>query len=1276
MASSNTQPASAYNVGHLLPKLEDEDPDLRYMGLNDLCQMLAAAPNNIFSNDISIPAKTIEALLRCLKDQNGEVQNMAVKCVGPFVNKVNEQIVCVLIEKISLLDSDSVVDSSIPALALRQIVISLPRPGSGVTRTKPVNEAYNAISKAMIPRLTGYTVIPHSGSKNLPKPPPSMLAIDMEKGTDSNAMDVLIEVANCFGTMLRESETTALTKVSLSVIRSERTSQVLKRKAVAAMSHFAVYLSDQLLLQFIEQVVQDLSSNTLTKSHRKLYFSLLGSVARSIPDKFAAFMPTLCPFVLQSLSQEEIDNDHARMEETEERDPEADEIREAALLALESWLATCSEAMRPVTTQSLEIITRFLKYDPNLADDDVDEMEEDEDILEGDDFEEDIGGDDEDDTSWKVRRCAAKLAQVLITTRSNGDLLDDGTLYKVIAPALINRFKDSEETVRLEVLAALSKLIRITGGEPFSLDITSTPLSSGAMAPPPSRKRRRVGSDASMVDVQNTSFQHGQHASDVSPPSSKAFKSLETLSPQLVQGLANLMQNGPLPTKEASIIVLRDLVLALHGKLTGYLQSTLPTIITAVTQSGASTTASVAATNAYRVEALTFLGSTAEVQSLQDLQPYLDKIIPVIISATKDKYTKVSVAALTSLENYIHVLTPPRSSSADTAPYLNQLGNALSYITSSNEADLEVRRLAIHALGVLLGQSALAPGLLSSQDRVTGMQLLLNRLSNETTRLAAARAVDSIASLSKNPSDYPQEWAPAVANILVEQFRKSSRSLRGASVSAMKTLALNPATNSQFTREWISRYLPELEPLIKSSDFHLMGPALLILASFIHLDPQNPGFTEFIPALCTLLVSNLPSTTLQSLISVIRAFGTNQIGKNLMTALLRDVSLKASPEIVGKAIGNLLVAGGDTVGVTIDMFVSELDGDSDDTRKCLALSVLGETSCLLATNSTLTPDFFVGRFKKASDAVGQAAAGALGRAGVGNVSVYVPVILSAISKSKSTKDKTLLLHAVREIVNSECHGELAPFVQDLWNQVMAVSQTDEGKAVGSECIGRLAVIEPTEFFPQLEKLLTDPNSSASLRNLVLSALRVTVTSDSPAAHTPAVGQQLLPLIKAVLSIIPDEKDLEDRRVELTIINAVAHTRLDEVLLPMLMDVIPVVVSETKVRQELIREVQMGPFKHKVDDGLEFRKVINFINLSMRAVLTPYFSRPHTNVSTRSSPTRYFHPLCFQHSLLPSSLGLVRIMRFAFSHFFPCTRLWRSSRLPQRRCFHNSLIHSR
>jgi cullin-associated NEDD8-dissociated protein 1 len=44
------------------------------------------------------------------------------------------------------------------------------------------------------------------------------------------------------------------------------------------------------------------------------------------------------------------------------------------------------------------------------------------------------------------------------------------------------------------------------------------------------------------------------------------------------------------------------------------------------------------------------------------------------------------------------------------------------------------------------------------------------------------------------------------------------------------------------------------------------------------------------------------------------------------------------------------------------------------------------------------------------------------------------------------------------------------------------------------------------------------------------------------------------------------------------------------LLPHLGELLPAVFGDTQIKPELIREVQMGPFKHKVDDGLDLRKV--------------------------------------------------------------------------------------
>jgi len=192
-AASGIPPTpSAHNVSQLLPKLYDADSDFRYMALSDLRNMLNIAPSQFIAHDFTLCAKTIDGLLHTLNDTNGDVQNMAIQCLGPFVNKVPESIICPLFDKISTMQTENVIDNSIPALALRTIVISLPRPVAGIPKSKSIQEAYNAVSKVLIPRLIGYMVFPPSASLGLPAPPKGMLRADIENGTDSNAIDVLM----------------------------------------------------------------------------------------------------------------------------------------------------------------------------------------------------------------------------------------------------------------------------------------------------------------------------------------------------------------------------------------------------------------------------------------------------------------------------------------------------------------------------------------------------------------------------------------------------------------------------------------------------------------------------------------------------------------------------------------------------------------------------------------------------------------------------------------------------------------------------------------------------------------------------------------------------------------------------------------------------------------------------------------------------------------------------------------------------------------------------
>ncbi|KAK3063233.1 hypothetical protein LTR53_018999, partial [Teratosphaeriaceae sp. CCFEE 6253] len=177
------------------------------------------------------------------------------------------------------------------ATAVRAIVTNLPHPAPGAPRGPKVQEAYSAVSKALIPRLTGRVVIPVK--QGLPPPPKGMLDEDMETGNDSNTLDLLSDVAKCFGPMLQEAEVQALEQITMKVLESEKCGTVMKKKAVAALSALAPYFTDGLLAHHVSYSIEQLRRPHLTAQQRKLYLQVYSSLARSIPQKFGPYLKTL-----------------------------------------------------------------------------------------------------------------------------------------------------------------------------------------------------------------------------------------------------------------------------------------------------------------------------------------------------------------------------------------------------------------------------------------------------------------------------------------------------------------------------------------------------------------------------------------------------------------------------------------------------------------------------------------------------------------------------------------------------------------------------------------------------------------------------------------------------------------------------------------------------------------------------------------------------------------------------------------------------------------------
>jgi cullin-associated NEDD8-dissociated protein 1 len=993
-----------------------------------------------------------------------------------------------LIERVSNLKMENSIDPSIPFTALRTIVVNLPRPVPGVPSLENVQRAYEAISRVLVVRLVGYIIIPH-GKKNAPTPPPGLLRPQESKGAESDALDVLIELIRCFGPMLQQPEIQALQTAVMDIMENDQTSSVVRKKAVAATSVLAVHFTDDVLSHTVSLLIENLNDPHLTPARRRLFLTLIGAMARSIPLRYGPYLETLAPFILSALSETEYQDQMEKTAEDMEPDMELDEVREAALITLESCLGTCSNTMSEFTEETIQGALRFLKYDPYFSgdneDDEMDDMDDDgtngyEDDEE-DVFEEEAAFSDDDDVSWKIRRCAAKALYTLISTRASSDLLEDGTLYERIAPKLIARFNEREENVVLEILSTMSLLIRRTGQERTTTRVQSNDLSQGSfMGPPPSRKRRRGGSDVSMFDTQ------ASVATVISPPGSPSAASsgprasLAALTPLIVTSSTKLLDGKSLSTKQAAVTLLKDLVIVQHGGLSDHFAEIIRSISEASisSHSGAisavsSSSSSSATGSTLRIEALQLMATLCETHSSAALRPYLDQMVPNVLDATKDKFYKISSEGLNALEQVIKVLTPPRWITPDDEQkkYISTTYDAVIDQITANDADVEVRHRAIHALGVLLSRTSGpdGPQLLSPSLRSKALEVLQTRLKSEITRLAAVKAIDSVALLAVDKAEFDPKWIQSVSLELGAQLRKSNRALRGSSLAALKDIVINPAGCDNLDVPTVKELITILMQLMDASDLLLLGPTLVILAKLVQANGKSVVSPAISEGICKLVLSPLRGSVLDALLLLTTALGESGTGNVLMTGLLQDVGVRGDPAIVGKVIGTLLVSGGPNIGVKTEDFTRELRSAEDDQRTCLALAVLGEAGLRLESKSPLGPETFSAHFDSKSDRVPLAAAIALGRAGAGNTSKFLPVILREMKTSGSSQ--YLLLHSINEILQQAHDSDdigITEYLQPLWEKLLDTAKSEDNKAVGAECIGRLALIDPKTYYPSLQ----------------------------------------------------------------------------------------------------------------------------------------------------------------------------------------------------------------
>ena len=224
-------------------------------------------------------------------------------------------------------------------------------------------------------------------------------------------------------------------------------------------------------------------------------------------------------------------------------------------------------------------------------------------------------------------------------------------------------------------------------------------------------------------------------------------------------------------------------------------------------------------------------------------------------------------------------------------------------------------------------------------------------------------------------------------------------------------------------------------------------------------------------------------------------------------------------------------------------------------------------------------------FNHNNEEVKSAASYALGNISLGNLADYVPFVLKEIENQP--KRQYLLLHSLKEIISAQSGSSkgitvLEPYVPAIWKQLFKHCEcSEEGtRNVVAECLGKLCLICPDKLLPELRNSLS--SQSPLMRTTVVTAMKFTI-SDQP----QPIDTLLKDCIGHFLGALTDP-DLNVRRVALVAFNSAAHNK-PSLIRDLLRSVLPQLYNETQKRKELIREVEMGPFKHEVDDGLDLRK---------------------------------------------------------------------------------------
>ncbi len=1193
------------------------------MATSDLCEVLkkhaAASSNNggedVEMSDISTPTidsaterKICEAVLRRVDDSSNDVQAIAVKTLGVLVTCVHEDQVVTIAERLGALVLDKTKSAlrDVYAIGLRTLVTTVPIKMGDIVSNRLTAELMDGISKN--------AVLIDSGSKGKEDRDAAKIAEEISLA----CLEILTELLTRFGalpfiTRLHDE----LLQVTMNGLSSK--SHLVRKRAGNTIGCLSVVLSDDLLRRLVDNLLSQIDrADGIGRSGKRRSKRLLtkeGStkdvMKETKPTDTTALIRTMCTVsghVGHRLTQEQIDrlvpiflkfcdpndaitgddmddDDDGDSDDMEEEEDDAartlaNELRESCFNGFQSFILRRPVEVQPHLSQIVHAALAYMRYDPNFSygdenmgdEEDQEDEEYDMDEDEEDEYEDEENDySDDDDDSWKVRRSAIRtLAAVVKTSDKNLSTLWN-TKYSLrknkswqatVADALVNRFKERDENCRVDIIECFNSLLKIT-------------VDAAAVG-----KLSFVASDSMETgdDVQVIMDFRSSYADAIIGGCEK----------QLVAKKAGLQ------TKSASLSLLSTLCTAPGGlgdfkKIQSLLQHVNKIFI--ATDGGAHSHGH-ASSKQLKLDALSLVDTiiiSGQHNPADVKRGLLDILLAKLCKLVQENWYKIILHTLKVLSKIPALLVEARTE-------INELTNATSIIydaieprLAANDFDQDIKEGALDATASLI---------LNCHDNLPAdkiqklLSLILLRLKNETTRIAATKAIGTIAVEKQNlgkvdMSSYLTEFVAELSALL----RQNNRSVKQHALICINTLITSYGTDiiESAPNNLLDTILEDLSAnILDSNDSHIHHLCLQTCLSILERSSSCGKSVQehLLPAIMLLgTSSSIQKKAFDSLLAVYKKVMVCQIvGFSELMASLHSKLPKVpqtseekesqNDSTTKKVIGNIAICMATITAVASEEerkdVVSNLMTSLESKitaenlyNSILALRMSGDLGCIIDLNTIENVGqklqaIYFNSLDSSFEDVKHSAAYSLGRACVGSIDTFLPSILSELQKNQDKK-KLLLLSSLREMIL--CHtlgfgSDIGPILAQIIPCLKAYfTDKEEGvRTMVADCMGSLACLKPDDILPQLVTLMSQ-SDDALVHWTTATAIKWTILSACDEKNLAPFMPEFLKLLQA--------EDLKVKNAALLMVFTAVHHN-PQLILPSMEEQVQPILLEVSI----------------------------------------------------------------------------------------------------------------